>query len=87
MPGIVLLSGGQDDVDATERLNDICRRGDTPWILSFSFGRALQQGALKIWAGNAANAGAAQTELLRRARLNALAVQGLYPVGSERTIA
>ena len=87
VPGIVLLSGGQNDVDATERLNDICRRGDTPWTISFSFGRALQQGALKIWAGNTANAGAAQTELLRRARFNALAVQGLYPVGSERTIA
>lgn len=87
VPGIVFLSGGQDDVETTERLNAICQRTDagTPWRLSFSFGRALQHAALKIWGGDAANVPAAQAELLQRARLNALAVQGTYPVGSERT--
>ncbi len=87
LPGILFLSGGQNEIDATERLNAICRRReDAPWALSFSFGRALLNSALKIWNGEAGNVVAAQTELLRRARLNALAAQGLYPAGSEHAI-
>ncbi|MCC5025352.1 MAG: fructose-bisphosphate aldolase [Candidatus Synoicihabitans palmerolidicus] len=86
VPGIVRLSGGQEDVDATERLNNICRRGDTPWTISFSFGRALHA-ALRVWAGDPASVIPAQTELQGRARLNSLAVQGLYPTGSERVFA
>lgn len=86
VPGIVLLSGGQSEVDATERLNALCRGPDTPWTLSFSFGRALQDAAMRIWAGDPVNAIAAQAELRRRARLNALAVQGHYPTGSERVL-
>jgi fructose-bisphosphate aldolase, class I len=87
VPGIVFLSGGQNDVKATERLNAICSHHDHPWRLSFSFGRALQQAALKTWAGDVANVAAAQAALLQRARLNALAVQGRYPVGSEQVLA
>ncbi len=87
VPGIVFLSGGQNDVDATERLNEICRYDNPPWTLSFSFGRALQDAALQVWAGDAANVVPAQAELLKRARFNALAVQGRYAAGSERVFA
>src|SRR6185436_3811036 len=52
--GIVFLSGGQTDLAATERLQAICRAGEVPWPLSFSFGRALQDAAMKTWAGSAA---------------------------------
>ncbi len=51
VPGIVFLSGGQSDVQATENLNAINSNGAQPWTLSFSYGRALQAPALKAWAG------------------------------------
>lgn len=78
VPGIVFLSGGQSDVEATERLNAICRAGGQPWKLTFSFGRALQDAAMKIWGGQAANSAAMQSALLHRARCNGLAVRGEY---------
>lgn len=78
VPGIVFLSGGQSDVVATERLNAICRPGGAPWKLSFSFGRALQDTAMKTWRGVPANRAAAQAALHHRARCNGLAVQGKY---------
>ena len=84
VPGIVFLSGGQTDVAATERLTAICRSGDLPWKLSFSYGRALQDGALKTWRGSPANQAAAQAALHLRARCNSLAVQGRYSAGSEK---
>jgi fructose-bisphosphate aldolase class I len=74
--GIMFLSGGQPDAAATERLQAICRVGEVPWPLSFSFGRALQDAAMKTWAGSPANVAAAQAALLDRARSNALALQG-----------
>lgn len=83
VPGIVFLSGGQSDVAATERLNAICRRDDLPWKLTFSFGRALQDPALKSWAGRTANVAAAQAALHHRAWCNSLAVQGKYSVEAE----
>jgi fructose-bisphosphate aldolase class I len=83
VPGIVFLSGGQGDVEATERLNAICGPGDAPWQLSFSFGRALQDAALKIWRGAPANVAAAQAALLHRARCNGLAVRGQYSEATE----
>jgi fructose-bisphosphate aldolase, class I len=83
VPGIVFLSGGQSEVAATGRLNAICRAGGTPWKLSFSFGRALQDAAMKTWHGVPANAAAAQTALLHRARCNGLAVQGKYSAEAE----
>ena len=75
IPGIVFLSGGQSEVQATENLNAINQVGG-PWPLSFSYGRALQQSALQAWGGDAANAEAAQAvfvaprahELARRGR-------------------
>lgn len=84
VPGIVFLSGGQGDVEATERLNAICRGAGAPWRLSFSFGRALQDAAMKTWAGVAANGTAAQAALIQRARCNSLAVQGNYTEHAER---
>lgn len=85
VPGIVFLSGGQSDEVATQRLNAICRAGDVPWRLSFSFGRALQSPALKIWKGSPANVEAAQAALHHRAKCNGLAIQGKYSVEMENT--
>jgi fructose-bisphosphate aldolase class I len=84
VPGIVFLSGGQSDVAATERLNAICRAGGGPWKLSFSFGRALQDAAMKTWQGSPTNVAAAQAALRHRARCNGLAVQGTYSAQAER---
>ncbi len=84
VPGIVFLSGGQSDKDATERLNAICKVPGLPWRLTFSYGRALQAPALKIWKGAAANVAAAQTALHHRAKCNGLAVCGKYAVAMEK---
>jgi fructose-bisphosphate aldolase, class I len=78
VPGIVFLSGGQSDIDATARLDAINRRGTQPWQLSFSYSRALQNAALSTWKGQDANREAAQAAFLHRARMNAEARQGLY---------
>ena len=83
VPGVVFLSGGQTDVAATERLNAICQAGAAPWKLSFSFGRALQDAAMKIWRGSAANGASAQAALRHRARCNSLAIQGKYSSSEE----
>lgn len=85
VPGIVFLSGGQSDEAATQRLNAICRAGDVPWRLSFSFGRALQSPALKIWKGSPANVEAAQAALHHRAKCNGFALQGKYSAQMENT--
>ncbi|MDT8439206.1 MAG: class I fructose-bisphosphate aldolase [Wenzhouxiangellaceae bacterium] len=75
--GVVFLSGGQGDVEATEHLNAMNQLGDLPWPLSFSYGRALQAGCLAEWAKNPqANRASAQQVLLHRARMNGLAAQG-----------
>jgi fructose-bisphosphate aldolase, class I len=86
VPGIVFLSGGQSDVAATERLNAICAVDDVPWTLSFSYGRALQDAALKTWRGSAANAAPAQAGLYHRAKCNGLAVRGKYSSDLESVV-
>jgi len=78
LPGIVFLSGGQTDEDATAHLNAMNQRGPHPWQLSFSYGRALQAPALKAWGGNEENLEAAQQAYLHRARLNGAARSGSY---------
>ena len=78
VPGIVFLSGGQSDEAATRRLNAICGVSDIPWKLSFSFVRALQAPALKVWKGSQDNVTAAQAALRHRAKCNGLAVEGKY---------
>jgi len=78
VPGIVFLSGGQSDEDATIHLNAMNVRGAHPWELSFSYGRALQAPSLKAWAGAEANVETAQRALAHRARMNGLARSGAY---------
>lgn len=78
VPTINFLSGGQSSVQATENLNAINSVDHQPWILSFSFGRALQEDCLKAWSGNNANNAKAHEALLKRAKLNSMAVFGEY---------
>lgn len=84
VPGIVFLSGGQSDEAATQRLNAICRVGDVPWKLSFSFGRALQAPTMRIWNGSQDNAVAAQGALHHRAQCNSAALDGKYSETMEK---
>merc|ERR1712173_424447 len=80
MPGVVFLSGGHSELDATKYLNAINQynMGSKPWKLSFSFGRALQASALKAWGGKPENVGAGQEAFLVRAKANCLAALGKY---------
>jgi len=84
VPGIVFLSGGQSEVDATRRLNAICKAAVGPWRLTFSYGRALQDSAMRAWGGSAVKTGAAQAALLHRAACNGLAVKGAYTEQAEQ---
>ncbi len=87
VPGIVFLSGGQTDEDATAHLNAMNARGPHPWELSFSYGRALQAPALKAWRGSAENVAAAQQAYVHRARLNGAARSGSYTPDMEQVAA
>ena len=84
VPGIVFLSGGQSDEDATAHLNAMNARGPHPWQLSFSYGRALQAPALKAWAGKPENVEAAQRAYYHRAKMNGAARTGMYAPEMER---
>jgi fructose-bisphosphate aldolase, class I len=84
VPGIVFLSGGQSDEDATVHLNEMNKRGPHPWQLSFSYGRALQAPTLKAWRGDPANAEAAQRAYYHRAKMNGAARTGMYAPEMER---
>ncbi len=78
VPGIVFLSGGQSDEDATRRLNAMNSREPHPWELSFSYGRALQAPALKAWVGDTSKVEDAQKAFSRRAKFNGAARSGSY---------
>ena len=79
LPGIVFLSGGQSDEAATAHLDAMNRMGPNPWPLSFSYGRAMQQAALKLWAQDmVGNFGKAQQTVFERARANGLAALGQW---------
>ena len=84
VPGIVFLSGGQSDEDATAHLNAMNARGPHPWQLSFSYGRALQAPALKAWGGKPENVEAAQRAYHHRAKMNGAARTGMYAPEMER---
>ena len=84
LPGITFLSGGQSDVDATAHLNAMNKIGGFDWKLSFSYGRALQQPALKAWMGKVENATIAQDALSHRALMNKLAAEGKWDQSLER---
>jgi fructose-bisphosphate aldolase class I len=84
VPGIFFLSGGQSDEAATANLNAMNALAQKqPWVLSFSYGRALQAAALDAWRGAAAKKAAAQQALLKRARLNGAAREGKYAAAME----
>jgi fructose-bisphosphate aldolase class I len=87
VPGIVFLSGGQTDEDATAHLNAMNAMGPHPWELSFSYGRALQAPALKAWGGDEASVSAGQAAYLQRAKLNGLARSGSYSPEMETAVA
>jgi fructose-bisphosphate aldolase class I len=84
VPGIVFLSGGQTDEDATAHLSAMNKRGPHPWQLSFSYGRALQAPALKAWVGKPENVEAAQRAYYHRAKMNGAARTGMYAPEMER---
>lgn len=83
VPSINFLSGGQSPEEATANLNAINRHTPQPWELSFSYGRALQETALKAWKGDPANAAKAQQAFYERARLNGAARNGEYSSSME----
>ena len=84
VPSINFLSGGQTPKEATENLNAINQlKGNAPWQLSISYGRALQQPALQAWSGKDENRVAMQQALLKRAQMNSLARKGLYTSDKE----
>lgn len=84
VPTINFLSGGQTPAQATAHLNAINRVGTAPWLLSFSYGRALQEECLNVWQGKDTQIAAAQQQLLHRAHLNSLACFGEYEPHMER---
>ena len=76
VPGIAFLSGGQSEIEATENLNLINKYNDTNFIMSYSYGRALQQSALKFWSQDTQNIEGTQKIFNQRAKMNTLAAQG-----------
>ena len=78
VPGIAFLSGGQSEIEATENLNLINKLNDTKFIMSYSYGRALQQSALKFWSKNIKNIEGTQKIFNHRAKMNTLAAQGKW---------
>src|SRR5262249_23557076 len=84
VPGILFLSGGQSDEEASANLDAINKKAPLPWQVSFSYGRALQAAALVAWGGADANAGAGQKAYLHRAKMNGLAQTGGWSPDAER---
>ena len=78
VPGIAFLSGGQSEIEATENLNLINKNNNTNFIMTYSYGRALQQSALKVWSNDIKNVEAAQTTFNHRAKMCTLAAQGKW---------
>jgi fructose-bisphosphate aldolase class I len=83
VPGCAFLSGGQSSVVATEHLDAMNRMGPHPWHLTFSYGRALQDDALRTWSGDANNVKSAAEAFLQRARCNSEATLGKYDKSCE----
>jgi fructose-bisphosphate aldolase, class I len=84
VPGIVFLSGGQSEEEATRRLNVMNKLGPHPWKLSFSYGRALQAAALRAWGGQDENVEAGQRAYYHRAKMNSAAQTGTYATEMEK---
>ena len=78
VPGIAFLSGGQSEIEATENLNLINKNNDTNFIMTYSYGRALQQSALKFWSKDIKDLEGTQEIFNHRAKMNTLAAQGKW---------
>jgi fructose-bisphosphate aldolase class I len=78
VPGIAFLSGGQSEIEATENLNLINKNNNTNFIMTYSYGRALQQNALKVWSNDIKNVEATQNTFNHRAKMCTLAAQGKW---------
>ncbi|MEM6848814.1 MAG: class I fructose-bisphosphate aldolase [Pseudomonadota bacterium] len=87
VPGIAFLSGGQTEEQATEHLSLMNAMGDLPWSLTFSYGRALQQAALKAWGGRPENVAAGQAAFTHRAKMNGMAAMGTWSADNEKLAA
>jgi fructose-bisphosphate aldolase, class I len=83
VPGIAFLSGGQSEVEATENLNLINKNNNTNFIMTYSYGRALQQSALKFWSKDIKNIEGTQQVFNHRAKMNTLAAQGKWSIELE----
>ncbi|MBL4666604.1 MAG: fructose-bisphosphate aldolase class I [Sneathiella sp.] len=86
VPGIVFLSGGQTEVQATEHLNAINLMGRHPWEISYSFGRGLQASALNAWGGKSENVSSAQSAFIHRCKLTSAARDGAYSTAMESDV-
>jgi len=78
VPGIAFLSGGQSEIEATENLNLINKNNNTNFVMTYSYGRALQQSALKVWSKDIKNVEATQNTFNHRAKMCTLAAQGKW---------
>jgi fructose-bisphosphate aldolase class I len=88
LPGVVFLSGGQSNPEATDHLNAMNKHDiKLPWPLTFSYARALQNPAMEIWSGKAENVAAARKAFYHRARVNSAAAQGKYTPEMEKEAA
>ncbi len=83
VPGIAFLSGGQSEIQATKNLNLINKLNDTNFIMSYSYGRALQQSALKFWSKDIHDINGTQKVFNHRAKMNTLAAQGKWSIEIE----
>jgi fructose-bisphosphate aldolase class I len=83
VPGIAFLSGGQSEVEATENLNSINKYNDSNFIMTYSYGRALQQSALKFWSKDINNTQGTQKIFNHRAKMCTLAAQGKWSADLE----
>ncbi len=85
VPGIAFLSGGQTEIEATANLNKINTKNNTNFIMTYSYGRALQQSALKFWSKNLNNIIGTQEIFNHRAKMCTLAAQGKWSESLEKT--
>jgi fructose-bisphosphate aldolase class I len=86
VPGIAFLSGGQTEIEASQNLNEINKINDTNFIMSFSYGRALQQGALKNWGKNTKDVSNTQKIFNHRSKMNSLSTLAKWSADQEKQI-
>jgi len=86
VPGIAFLSGGQTEIEATQNLNEINKINDTNFLISFSYGRALQQSALKNWAKNIKDTSNTQKIFNHRSKMNGLSTSAKWSMDLEKQI-